>query len=174
MLIVYDPEQGTLTRGQLVRTGCYAHGETIANILAPYPEFREDFNHSGIEEGARCTDPYEIESDAHSPRTKEGMAEIWDERRHRAGQVVETKWRHRVMESQELTVDGNEFTLSADVGHLLEKHGAGVFTVIMLANLEGIKDEEKKKPAIMEYSIFHGVSVPGTDTQTAALTGKDS
>ena len=55
-------------------------------------------------------------------------------------------------------MDGREFSLAADVSELLDWHGAGVYTVVLLASLEGGSGEPDT--VISEYSIFHGVRVP--------------
>ena len=58
-----------------------------------------------------------------------------------------------------MTADGREFALVADVSELLEQHGAGVYTVVLLASLEGNGKDENQ--IISEYSIFQGVRTPG-------------
>ena len=55
-------------------------------------------------------------------------------------------------------MDGREFHVLADVSELLDQHGDGVYTVVLLASLEGSSGEPDT--VISEYSIFHGVRVP--------------
>ena len=62
-------------------------------------------------------------------------------------------------EFREMTADGGEFSLVADVSELLEQHGAGVYTLVLLASVEGGRGEPDT--VISEYSIFHGVRSPG-------------
>ena len=54
-----------------------------------------------------------------------------------------------------MTADGREFSVVADVSELLEQHGDGVYTVVLLASLEGNGKDENQ--IISEYSIFQGV-----------------
>ena len=42
---------------------------------------------------------------------------------------------------------------------LLDEHGPGVYTAILLADLEGV--QKYYMQPIMEYSIFHEVLAPG-------------
>ena len=61
--------------------------------------------------------------------------------------------------AREMTADGREFSLLADMSELLDEHGAGVYTVVLLASLtEGSREPDT---VISEYSIFHEVRVSG-------------
>ena len=44
--------------------------------------------------------------------------------------------------------DSGEFSLSADIGEVLYSHGSGIYTITMIANVDGSVD------AISQYSIF--------------------
>ena len=58
-----------------------------------------------------------------------------------------------------MTVEGREFSLSADMTDLLDEHGPGVYTVMLIANLEETSIGEPDT-VISEYSIFHEVRTP--------------
>ena len=147
----------TLTQGQLLQTSCYSHGEVIAGIIPPSPLFRAGFEHSETVEGPHCTDPYRVGSGAERPDSREEMERAWTDRRARSEQVIETEVSFTVMKARDLTVEGREFTLSADVWDLLEEHGPRIYTVALLAELQGADDDEQ---IISEYSIFHKVEPP--------------
>ena len=157
-LIIYDLKPRTLTQGQLLQTSCYSHGETVAAIIPPSPIFRSGYEYTESVEGPQCTDPYQVGRDTERPETQGEMARVWDERRERSERIRETELSFPVMKAQDLTVDGSEFTLTADVSEILDEHGPGVYSVALLAELEGIGNDEHE--VISEYSIFHEVRAP--------------
>ena len=157
-LIIYDPVPRTLTQGQLLQTSCYSHGEVIAGIISPSPLFRSGYEYSETVEGPRCADPYTVGSGSERPNTQDKMERAWTERRARSEQITETEVSFEVMKALDLTVEGTEFSLSADVRDLLEEHGPGIYTVALLAELESTEKDERE--VISEYSIFHKVEPP--------------
>ena len=58
--------------------------------------------------------------------------------------------------ASEWTSRGEVFSMAADLGYLLAKHGKGVYSLIVWANIGG------EDVLISEYSIFHGVAPPDT------------
>lgn len=158
-VIIYDPRPRTLTRAQLAQTSCYSHGEVVAAVIPPSPLFRSDYKYTGVEEGAQCTDPYKTGSQAEMPETRHEMERVWNERRERSERIRETEVSFQVMKALELTVESNEFTVTADLSSVLDEYGPGVYTVAVLAELEGIGQYGHE--VISEYSIFHEVTVPG-------------
>lgn len=159
-LVIYDPVPRTLTPGQLLQTSCYSHGEVIAGIIPPSPLFGSGYEYSETVEGPKCTDPYKVGSGAERPNTQEEMERIWNERKARSEQISETEVSFEVMRAQDLTIEGPEFTLSADVRDLLEEHGPGIYTVALLAELEST--EQDGQEVISEYSVFYKVEPPRT------------
>ena len=63
-------------------------------------------------------------------------------------QLKATKW----------AVSGRRFEVRADLSSLLEQYGPGVYTVLVFHYADGIE-----RP-IVEYSIFHGITPPDTNT----------
>ena len=49
-----------------------------------------------------------------------------------------------------------DLVLEADLEDLLERHGAGVYSIIMWGRIGG------EDVVISEYSIFHGITAPDT------------
>ena len=162
-LIVYDPKPRTLSPEQLVLTSCYSHGEVVAAIIPPFPLFRADYEYTETVEGPQCTDPYNVGTGAERPDTREDMERVWSERSERSERTRETEVSYQVMKARHLTVDSREFTLAADMEDLLEEHGPGVYTIALLADLEGIGEGETE--VISEYSIFHDANPPRTYSQ---------
>ena len=157
--IFYDPKPATLTQGQLVHTSCYLLGEIIAKIAAPSPIFLETAGFTKKVVAPGCTDPYQVSADARRPHTQADMAKSWQESRKKSQQVRETLTAYQEMEARDMTVEGRDFAVTADVSELLLEHGPGVYTAVLLADLEGAHKYHMQP--IMEYSIFHEVLAPG-------------
>ena len=157
--IFYDPKPLTLTQGQLVHTSCYLLGEIIAKIAAPSPMLLETAGLSKKVVAPGCTDPYQVSSRARRPHTQADMAKSWQESRKKSEQVRETLTAYQEMEARDMTVEGRDFAVTADVSELLDEHGPGVYTAILLADLAGV--QKYYMQPIMEYSIFHRVNAPG-------------
>ncbi len=86
---------------------------------------------------------------------------MFQESKDRSELVRETELSLMVRKAQELTADGREFSLRADVSEVLDEHGPGVYTVVLIAELEE-KSAGEPDTAVLEYSIFHKVRVPRT------------
>ena len=157
--IYYDPEPRALTQGQLAQTSCYSLGKIVAKVISPSPLFVQNFRLTLMEEGPQCADPYEIGADARRPYTQADMARVWKERREGSERTRATGVTLQIMEARDMAVEGQEFTVAADVGELVEEHGPGVYTVVLLAALEG--GREYHRQPIMEYAIFRQVKTPG-------------
>ena len=84
---------------------------------------------------------------------------VFEESKEESLRIRETETTLSFRKAQEMTADGREFALVADVNELLEQHGAGVYTVVLIASLEG--NGEDGRQIISEYSIFHRVRAPG-------------
>ncbi len=162
-LIIYDPKPTTLSPEQLLRTSCYSHGMVVAAVIPPSSLFRDDYEFTETVEGPQCTDPYEIGSDATRPVTRQEMERVWNERQDESERIREMEVSFQVMKAQELAVAGREFTLAADIGDIMQEHGPGIYTIALLANLEGIAEGETE--LVSEYSIFHEVIPPDTYSQ---------
>ena len=55
-------------------------------------------------------------------------------------------------------VSANSFDVKADISDLLDKHGKGVYTVVLWANLGSERD------VVSQYSIWVGIDPPDTYT----------
>ena len=108
-----------------------------------------------------CVDPYGVDKGAAEPESQEESARMFQESKERSERVRETELSMSVRKARELTVDGREFSLRADMTELLEVWGPGVYTVVLIAELEG-RSAGEPDTAISEYSIFHEVRAPGS------------
>jgi hypothetical protein len=55
------------------------------------------------------------------------------------------------------TAADEKFSVTADLSDVIKQHGKGVYTVFLWGNME-----DGEMDPISEYSIFHGVTPPGT------------
>ena len=156
--IVYDPRPRKLTGGQLARTYCYGHGEYIGGLMPPSRLLEDDFEFTFSVEEPQCIDPYDVGQIAAEPESLEENWRVFEESKEESLRLRETEMTLNIRKARELTVDDREFSLAADVSELLEQHGAGVYTVVLIASLEGGLGEPGT--VISEYSIFHGVRAP--------------
>ena len=110
-------------------------------------------------EQPQCIDPYDVRRSASDPESQEERSRIFEESKEESLRLRETEMILSYRKAQEMTADGREFSVVTDVSELLEQHGAGVYTVVLLASLEG--NGKDGSHIISEYSIFHGVRAPG-------------
>ena len=160
-LIVYDPAPRRLSAGQLARTYCYGHGESIGVFIPPSRLLRDEFEFTQTYEVPECIDPYDVQRSAAEPESQEESARMFEDSRERSEQVREAELSLSVRKAQELTVDGREFSLRADMSETLGEYGPGVYTVVLIGELQGISKGEPDT-AISEYSIFHDIRTPST------------
>ena len=154
--VYYDRPPHTLTRGQVARTYCYDNGLPVAALRPPltgrsfYPrnEFSQTHN--------PCPNPYDVPADADAPRSHDAAHLIWlsayRDSLARQAQIITVPW----ITALEWSVKGESFSITADLSDVLEKHGNGVYSLVVWGNIEG------ENIVISEYSIFHDVTPPGT------------
>ena len=157
--IFYDPRPRRLTGGQLARTYCYGHGELIAALIPPHHRLKDDFESTFSMEEIQCIDPYHVGQSAAEPESQAESSRIFEESKEESLRLGETEMTLNVRKTRETMAEGRDFALVADVSELLEQHGVGVYTVVLLASLE--EGSGEPETVISEYSIFHGVRAPG-------------
>ena len=158
-LIVYDPAPRRLSAGQLARTYCYGHGESIGVFVPPSRLLRDEFEFTQIYEEPECIDPYDVQRSAAEPESQVESARMFQESKARSERVKETELTLRFRKAEELSTDGREFSLRADMSEILGEYGPGVYMVVLIAELEELSSGEPDT-AILEYSIFHEVQAP--------------
>ena len=144
--IVYDPRPRRLTGGQLARTYCYGHGEYIGGLILPSRRLQDEFEFTFSTEEPQCIDPYRVGQSAAEPESQEENSRVFEESREESLRLREIEMTLSFRKAREMTADGGEFSLIADVSELLDEHGAGVYTVVLLASLEegsGVKGVDK-------------------------------
>ena len=146
--IFYDPLPLRLFRGQLTRTYCYSYGRKIASLRPPLPE-NWYYDEDQFENVSRpCLEPYQIPTDAPGPRSHDEAHQFWQESyaaSQARGQVTVTvPW----ITATKWTASGKAFSVAADIEHILDKYGDGVYTVVVWAPLDG------EDIIVSEYSLF--------------------
>ena len=158
-MIVYDPAPRRLSAGQLARTYCYGHGEGIGMFIPPSRFLRDEYEFTQTYEEPECIDPYDVGRSAEEPASQVENARMFQESKERSESLRETELTLSVRKARELTVDGREFYLTADMSEMLDERGPGVYTVVLIAELEENSMGEPDT-VISEYSIFHEVRAP--------------
>ena len=158
-LIVYDPAPRRLSAGQLARTYCYGHGEATLAFIPPSRLLRDEFEFTRTLEDPDCIDPYDVGRSAAEPESQEESFRMFEESREKSEQVRETELTLVFRKAEELTAEGREFHIRADMNGLLDERGPGVYTVVLIAELEETSRGEPDT-VISEYSIFHEVRAP--------------
>ena len=157
VFIDYDPPPHALTRGQAARTYCYGGGAPVATLIEPPSD---GWSYTG---GDEFEDTYESCLDPYDAPPKESITidelealrqEAYDESANPKGIAVVGLW----ITADEWSVMGGEFSVSADIGNVLNRWGDGVYTIV----LHGWGAIDGEDATISEYSIFHGVAPPNT------------
>ena len=123
-LIVYDPAPRRLSAGQLARTYCYGHGESIGVFIPPSRLLRDEFEFTQTYEEPECIDPYDVQRSAAEPESQVESARMFEDSRERSEQMQETELTLRFRKAEEMTASGREFSLRADMADLLDEYAA--------------------------------------------------
>ena len=132
----------------------------IGAFIPPSRHLRDEFEFTHTLEEPECVDPYDVVRSTAEPESQAESIRMFEESRARSERTRETELTLVFRKAEELTAEGREFSLVADVTQLLDEHGPGVYTVVLIAELEEISSGEPDT-VISEYSIFHEVRAPG-------------
>ena len=148
IVISYSPPPSKLTRGQIASVYGACTGRRVAHL---------SFKSSGTVDStwATCLSPYDFPLGAPAPTSAFEARQFWEEARARWNASTETlpivSQRIRMSEFQ---LDENRFTVSADLGEVLEVHGPGIYHVDIFGVVEG------DVVLISEYRVFHDTPRP--------------
>ncbi len=146
--INWSPPPEPLTRGQIARAYGTCPAKRVANL---------SFKSAGELERTweKCLSPSDISPDTPGPSSRLEARELWEEAKETYFTVIEeipiTADKIKMSRFQ---VDGDEFAITADVNKTIQKHGDGVYEIIVW----GIVDGEVE--LLVEYALFHGVVPP--------------
>lgn len=154
--VFFDPPPHPLARGQLSRTYCYSSGLQVASLREPLAGLAYWPTDSFTTTHSPCPDPYAVSASAPAPRSHREANAHWEEAyrtsNRMASQTIVVPW----ITASEWGAKGDQFSVTADLGRVISKHGNGVYTVVLWGK-EGGEDL-----VISEYSIFYGVEPPDT------------
>ena len=156
VMIFYDPPPHPLTQGQVSRTYCYDSGRPIAGLRRPLSGGQYYRSDQFTRSHSPCPNPYDVASDAPAPGSHDEAHAFWqaayDASQARETQNVTASW----ITASKWMATKEGLVLEADLEDLLERHGAGVYSIIMWGRIGG------EDVVVSEYSIFHGITVPDT------------
>ncbi len=154
--LFYDPPPQRLTRGQLSRTYCYGSGLRIAQLRKPLDEgwyYTEDEHTTTTQP---CPNPYDVHPDSPAPQSHDEAHLFWMQA-HAASQFpIKQEVTFPAITATEWKAGNGTFSVTADLSDVLEEHGAGVYSLIVWASIDG------ERVIISEYSIFYSVTPTNT------------
>lgn len=137
--IDYDQTPHALTRGQLHHTSCGASGVRIGALREPPGPNRYYTSDTFTLSGTRCQDPYYVPADAPVATSyDDDVPRIQNPYENEAIWITATHWE----------VTDETFSVTANIGDLLDQHGNGVYTIIVWGSVNG------EEVPISKYSIF--------------------
>ena len=154
--IYYDPPPHELTRGQVARTYCYDNGRPVAGLRWPLTGGSYWPTNTFITTYNPCPSPYDVSRDAPAPRSSAEAHQAWRQAynasQSRPTQSITAPW----ITASEWTVSDMSFAVKADISEILNRHGDGVYSLMLWGNVGG------EDVVISQYSIFHGLTPPDT------------
>ena len=150
--VYHDPPPQSLTRGQLARAVSYDGGTHIASVRPPVHRYESD---TFTEEACDHPDPVDFPANSPAPADPEEARAM-----HRAARSVPV---HCVdvtlpwLDASLWTLSTDSFDVQVSLESILEKHGTGVYTVALWANVDG------ESEVVSEYSTFHETEPPDGD-----------
>ena len=152
--IYYDPPPHRLTRGQVARTYCYDYGVLVASLREPLSGGYQWTTHDFETTHDPCPDPYDVPPETPGPGSYEEAHQAWHDAyatsQSLQPQAITVPW----VTASRLQASGTKFAVTADISKVLDRHGDGVYSIMVWARIDGHAE------VISEYSIFHGVKAP--------------
>ncbi len=148
VIVYYSPPPQELTQGQIARTYSICSGRKVALL---------SYRSEGTVETIRisCSTPYDISPELPGPSDRWESRELYEEARQR---YRETYQRVAInaprIKMQEYELEGDRFSIRADLSDVLAEHGPGVYEVVLWGILNG------ELEPVSEYSIFHNIPRP--------------
>ena len=152
--IYFDPPPRKLTLGQVARTYCYDNGRPVASLRKPLTGGYYYSTHEFTTRYSPCPSPYDVPANAAPARSHNEAHQLWRQAyntsQSRASQSITVPW----ITASEWTVSDTTFLLKADISEILDKHGSGVYSLLLWGKINGADT------VISQYSIFHDVTPP--------------
>ena len=144
--IYYDQPPHVLTVGQVHTTYCYELINPAASIRAPLDDGWYYDDDPWMADGNGCNDPYDNSPSTPAPSTPTAALSRPSPVFQCVGCITVP---YVTADSWERS--GNNFSISVDIGDVLDKHGDGVYTVLIGGFIGN------NYVPFAEYSIFYGI-----------------
>ena len=154
--IDYDKPPGPLTPGQVSRTYCYGNGLRIASLRQRLTDGSFWTTDGYTTMYSPCPDPADVPPDAPAATSHSEANRLWREAYDRSKSTPQVTVTVPWIDAEKFSVNRNTFTVRANIRDVLSKHGDGVYSIMVWGRING------DKSVISEYSVFHGVTPPGT------------
>ena len=146
--INWFPPPEPLTQGQIAR----AYGTCPAMRVANLSIWSEGESERTWE---KCLSPSDTSPDTPGPSSRLEARELWEEAKERFDANRETiPITVDKIKMSRFEVSGDEFAITADINKTIQKHGDGVYEIIVWGIIDG------EVELLVEYTIFHGVVPP--------------
>lgn len=144
--VSWVPLPQPVTRGQLIQTSCYSGGQPIAALLRPSPPGTEYVLSAHDGEWIRCPTPYDVDPELVYPSDPRAFARILQAAQN--NDKIRAPYSAPAIIAQRWQEAGTAFEIEADLSSLLDKYGAGVYTIGFWGQLNG------QSALLSEYSLF--------------------
>ena len=146
--IFYDQPPTRRTRGQLAQTYCYDNGKPVASLRWLLTDGSRWTDDTFEKEYKPCPSPYDFPADTPAPKSHDEAYRAWqrayDASQARRAYQLTLPW----VTASKWSVNNDSFEVKADISHIVNAYGAGVYSVIVWGVIEG------QEAVISEYSIF--------------------
>lgn len=177
--VYFDPLPKSLTRGQLARSHCVEVGELEARLLRPLPKGFEYSEGSDSIHLPACPNPHQIAPDSLPPSSMEEDIALQQGKVWVPDESVTRPHHHLLIVSSEWEVDESDYSFSVIAGkpdpnnpdkanfeELIVRHGAGVYTAVIYADVDG------RRMRVIEYPMLvAGVDVSQDNDSGTATNG---
>ena len=154
--IGYEPPPTTLTRGQLARTHAGCPPTIIATVHQPKPHTASLKHIPQRFANPPCIDPVDTSPALAAPATPEQSNILWLHNKLRTQTTGPTTSNAARIPAETFTTDGRRFHIQADLSDLLERHGPGIYSLILLAT----PDHMDHHTPVTAHPIFWRTEVP--------------
>ncbi len=159
--VIYDPPPQPITTGQIARVYSSNNGILVAAIRRPPAEGKHWTEDESTRKYNPCPSPYDIAANAPAPGSSGGSFDLHDAAKKkclaiRADAEGGIEITYPRITASKWAIQGDTFAITADLSDVIQRHGNGLYKVVVWGSLEG------EQVGISEYVIFHGVTPPDT------------
>lgn len=136
VLIRWDPPLAEYTKGQVAQTYCYTVGKPIASIHRPLPPgFTWQGGDSQAVDWERCPAPWDADPNLQLPANKAEIEQL--SRRIKQGYRIQEMVDLAMVTAEVWQVELGFFRIEADLTHVVQVHGPGIYTVVLQSMAAG-------------------------------------